>query len=120
MDKTKQEQLGEYKAGRRHTVAEMEAELARYRASGLTQAEFTTREGLRASTLRNWQYRVGRGKARAEQCGVVGFARVHVREARASAITLRWPQGVEMELAVDLDGSGVVRLVRDLLGPCLR
>jgi len=35
-----------------------------------------------------------------------------------AANTIRWLQGVAVELAVDLHGDGVVRLVRELLGPC--
>jgi hypothetical protein len=53
-----------------------------------------------------------------------GFAPVRLIGARPMgsrrAVTVRWPQGVEVEVAVDLDGSGVVRLVRELLAPCLR
>ena len=37
-----------------------------------------------------------------------------------SLVTVRWPQGIVVEIAVDLDGDGVKRLVHELLAPCLR
>jgi hypothetical protein len=70
-------------------------------------------------TLRNWIYKPAVAD---DQSG--GFAPVRIVGARpirsCGAITVRWPQGVEVEVAVDLDGSGVTRLVRELLAPCLR
>ena len=105
---------------RRWSRAEREQLLQDFRASGLTQARFAAEHGIKVTTLRNWIYKLtGVG----DQCG--GFAPVRIVGAGSmgsrSAITVRWPQqGVEVELGVDLDGSGVVRLVRELLAPCLR
>jgi len=71
-------------------------------------------------TLRNWIYKPARGAANPSG----GFVPVQIVGPRSigsrGAVTVRWPQGVEVELAVDLDGSGVMRLVRELLAPCLR
>jgi hypothetical protein len=35
-------------------------------------------------------------------------------------VTMLGPQGMEVEVAVDLDEAGVVHVVRDLLAPCRR
>ena len=35
-------------------------------------------------------------------------------------VTVRWPQGMEVAIAVPLDESGALRLVREILAPCLR
>ena len=93
--------------------------LAAFRASGLTQVRFAAEHGVKVTTLRNWIYKPTGGD---DHPG--SFAPVQIVGARGprpgGRVTVRWPQGVEIELAVDLDGSGVVRLVRELLAPCLR
>jgi len=40
--------------------------------------------------------------------------------ATPGAVTLRWPQGIEFEIAVEQEGSGIERLARELVAPCLR
>jgi hypothetical protein len=104
---------------RRWSRAERDQLLQDFRASGLTQERFAAERRLSIGTLRNWIYKPAET---GDQAG--GFAPVHIVGARPmgsrSAVTMRWPQGVEVELAVDLDGSGVTRLVRKLLAPCLR
>jgi hypothetical protein len=102
----------------RLTAAERAQLLDDYRASGLTQERFAAERRLNVATLRNWIYK----PALADQ-GTGGFVPVQIvgpRSARARGVTVRWPHGVEVELAIDLDGGGVVRLLRDLLGPCSR
>ena len=104
---------------RRWSRSEREQLLQDFRSSGLTQERFAAEHGINVTTLRSWIYkRAGAGNEGG------GFAPVKIVGARPvgsrQAITVRWPQGVEVELAVDLDGSGVVRLVRELLAPCLR
>lgn len=116
MDKTKQKALTVTGRGRRHTREEIRARLAEYRASGLTAEEFAARSGMRPATLRNWHYRQQRQDRRPGS----RFARVQMPTVRAGTLTVRWPQGVEVEVAVDLDEAGVIRVVRDLLGPCSR
>jgi hypothetical protein len=104
---------------RRWSRTEREQLLRDFRASGLTQARFAAERGIKVPTLRNWIYKPAVAD---DQSG--GFAPVRIVGARpirsCGAITVRWPQGVEVEVAVDLDGSGVTRLVRELLAPCLR
>jgi hypothetical protein len=117
MDKTKQTALTVRRRARRHTQVEIAARLAEYRASGLTAAEFAARSGMRPATLLNWHYGQRR---KSEPRPGSGFARVQVQSARAGTLTVRWPQGVEAAVAVDLDAAGVVRIVRDLLAPCWR
>ncbi len=117
MDKITPTALTVTKRARRHSKAEVAERLAEYRASGLTAEEFAARAGLRPATLLSW-----RARARRQAAPPAGsaFARVRVPAARAGTVTVRWPQGVEVEVAVDLDEAGVVRAVRDLLAPCWR
>jgi len=106
-----------------HCSAERTRVVDAYRTSGLTQEQFAAKAGVNVGTLRGWIYKKTaplRGKA-------LGFVPVRIIADKASAatksrsaITVRWPQGIEVELAVDLDGSGALRLVRELLSPCLR
>ena len=120
MDEAKKPGMRETKERRRRwSRAEREQMLQDFRASGLTQVRFAAEHGVSIGTLRNWIYKPAMA---GEQSG--GFAPVHLVGAGSigsrGAVTVRWPHGVEVELAVDLDGSGVVRLVRELLAPCLR
>lgn len=94
-----------------------------YRSSGLTQEQFAAKVKIKVGTLRTWIYK--KTAARRDEAG--GFAPVRLIADKANAapkarstVTVRWPQGIEVELAVDLDGTGVERLVRELLSPCLR
>jgi transcriptional regulator with XRE-family HTH domain len=96
--------------------------LGEYRASGLTQEQFAARSGIKVGTLRTWIY-----KRRTPAVADRGrFAPVRIvdeaRSASASrgSVTVRWPQGIEVRIAMDLDRAGVASLVRKLLGPCLR
>ena len=81
-------------------------------------AEFSALAGLRPATLLSWHY-LQRRQAKPRPGSQ--FARVvQVPAARAGTVTVRWPQGVEVEVAVELDEAGVARVVRDLLAPCWR
>jgi transcriptional regulator with XRE-family HTH domain len=117
MDKITPTALAVTQRARRHSKAEIAERLAEYRASGLTAEEFATRAGLRPATLLSWQARARRQTA---PSAGGAFARVQVAAARAGTLTVRWPQGVEVAVAVDLDEAAVVRVVRDLLAPCWR
>jgi len=95
--------------------------LSEYQASGRRPEEFARQAGVKVGTLRTWLYkqRAGTGAWRAH------FAPVRIvggtgAPKTGGAITVRWPQGIEMEIPVALDSAGAVRLVRELLGPCLR
>ena len=119
MDKTNAEKITEPSRHRRHTRAEIEQIVAHYRASGLTQAEFAVQAGLRPWSLRNWLSQQRR-KAAPRASGAAHFASVQLRPAPVGTITVRWPQGVQVEVAVSLDPAGVVQLVRELVMPCSR
>lgn len=120
MEKPNDEGMQEGVRNRRHTRAEIEAIVERYRASGLSQAEFTVKAGLRPWTLRNWQSQLRHEKAVRSQSGEQSFASVQLRPARVGTITVRWPQGVAVEVAVTLDEASIMRLVQGLVGPCSR
>jgi hypothetical protein len=96
--------------------------LSAYRASGLTQEQFATRAGIKLGTLRAWIYKP-RVRAETEPGH---FAPVRIVAAApavaksAGTITVRWPQGMTVEIAVPLDEIGIGRLVRELVAPCLR
>lgn len=50
-----------------------------------------------------------------------GFAAVQVTERAAvgGVVTLRWPQGIELDLPLALGETSLRRWMRELLGPCL-
>lgn len=104
---------------RQWSRGEREQMLRDFQASGLSQDQFAAQAQMSVGTLRNWIYQPAGAR---DQAG--GFAPVQIVGPRPRgtprAVTVRWPHGVEVELAVDLDGRGVVRLVRELLAPCLR
>ncbi len=109
------------KRGRQRTRSEREQMVEAYYASGQTQAVFAHERGIKLTTLRTWIYRRraedSAGPGRIEPVRIVGDGFSGGTMAR-SAITVRWPQGIE--LAVELDAAGVERWVRELLAPCLR
>ena len=124
MDEPKGKGAKEGKAGSiRRSRVERGKLLREYRASGQTQESFAARMGINVGTLRGWIYKqrppaTPDGGALAP-VRIVGDARAAKMTTRG-AITIRWPQGIEVEVAVELDGAGSVRLVRELLTPCLR
>jgi DNA-binding transcriptional regulator YiaG len=95
--------------------------LTEYRASGLTQEQFAARAGLKIGTLRAWIYK--KRPAVSPAGGYFAPVRIVDEPAVAKApgtVTVRWPQGMEVAIAVPLDESGALRLVREILAPCLR
>ena len=96
--------------------------LGAYRASGLTQEQFAARSGIKVGTLRAWIYK----RRTPAVAGSGNFAPVRIVEgphpttSSRGSVTVRWPQGIEVEIAIDLDSAGAAGLVRKLLGPCLR
>jgi len=118
MDETKNEERP--KEGRPRTRQKRGVErkkvLAQLRASGLTQRGFAAQAGINLGTLRGWIY-----KEREPKKKKTGhFAAVEVRGPKAGAVTVRWPQGVEVEITTELDSAQVIAMVRELLTPCLR
>lgn len=124
MDEPKGKGAKEGKAGgNRRSRAERGQLLRKYRASGQTQESFAARMGINVGTLRGWIYKQ-RPPATADH-GPLAPVRIvddlrPTKSTRRGAITVRWPQGIEVELAVELDDTGTLRLVRELLAPCLR
>ena len=109
------------RARRRWTPGERAQVLSAYRASGKTQEEFAAQTGLSVGTLRGWPYmRPPAGGERGHLAPVRIVEGGRPVTEKHGAVTVRWPQGIEVEIAVDLDGAGALQLVRELLGPCLR
>jgi transposase-like protein len=112
----------EGKTARQRKRAERERWVEAYRTSAQTQAAFAKAHGINLATLQGWIYKrrvVDNGEpGRIEPVRIVGGGLAGATRARGAAITVRWPQGIE--LAVELDAAGVERLVRELLAPCLR
>ena len=92
--------------------------MAEYRASGLTQEGYAAQAGINVGTLRGWIYNNKPG--RTTSGGGSYFAPVRLSSARPGAVTLRWAQGMELEIAMNIDKAEVTSLVRELLAPCLR
>ena len=104
----------------RWTAAERAHLLGAFRASGKTQEEFARQAGMKVGTLRTWIYRrsaVTEDRGRLAPVRIVDGAR---SPPPRGAVTVRWPQGIELEIALDLDGPGALGFVRELLAPCLR
>jgi hypothetical protein len=114
---------GEATRGVRRSKAERAQVLGEYRASGLTQEKFAAQAGINVGTLRGWIYKKrpavgGEAPGHLAPVRIVGGARPG--PPTRGAVTVRWPQGIEVEIAVELDHTGIERLVRTLLAPCLR
>ena len=90
--------------------------LARLRASGLTQRGFAAQAGINLGTLRGWIYKEREPKKK--KTG--DFAAVQLSGAKPGAVTMRWPEGIEVEITTELDQAQVVAMVRELLKPCSR
>ena len=124
MDESKGKGAKANKSGRnRRSRSERVQLLREYRASGQTQESFAARIGINVGTLRGWIYKQ-RPPATADD-GALAPVRIVGEDTRPAkttrgAVTIRWPQGIEVEVAVNLDGTGSLRLVRELLAPCLR
>ena len=122
MDKSRS---GKTRARRRGRGCRSRAERRRlldaYRASGLPQEQFAAQAGIKLGTLRAWIYKrrppAGHEPGHFAPVQIVGGVRPL---QSGGTVTVRWPQGIEVEIAVALDGRGVGRLVRTLLAPCLR
>ena len=100
---------------RRRTAEEVAPLVAEYRQGELSQEEYAQKIGVKVGTLRHWLYR--------RRPGTVGFAAVRLEPNRpepGAAITIRWPQGLELELPLALGEAALRPWLRELLGPCLR
>ena len=118
MDETKKEERPNESKPRTKQKRGVERKkvLAQLRASGLTQRGFAAQAGINLGTLRGWIY-----KEREPKKKKTGhFAAVQLSGAKPGAVTLRWPQGIEVEITTELDQAQVVAMVRELLTPCSR
>lgn len=105
----------------RRSRAEREQLLSEYMASGETPSSFAARAGLKVGTLRLWLYKrrkaAGGAPARFAPVRIVGASPM---AKSPGAITVRWPQGIEVEIPFAVDSAVAVKLVRELVAPCLR
>ncbi len=100
---------------RRWTAEEVAPLVAEYRCGKLTQEEYAEQIGVKVGTLRHWLYR--------RRSVPPGFAAVRLAPHQpepGAAITIRWPQGIELELPLALGEAALRPWLRELLGPCLR
>lgn len=131
MEKSTNGEKRQGRRGRRRRSRRERAQLlSEYRASGWTQERFARRSGIKVGTLRTWIYKMRSSATSANRDEVSpideagGFAPVRIVDAvrpmkSRGLVTVRWPQGMEVEIAVELDGVGIERLVRELVRPCL-
>jgi transposase-like protein len=115
--------------GRRRVTAAQRADYLRaYRESGLNQAAFAKREGLRYSTFCHWVQKAARGLLRAptpasaSRHGAVQFAQVQLPAARSSSssaaalnatsVELQLPDGVIVRGADVQKLAALVRALR--------
>lgn len=118
MDETKEREKRGSKSGRRRrTWQECEKLVQEYKESGLTQGRFAARAGVHIGTLRRW---LTQKKERLGDKGSGQFTAVRLSGGKAGSVTLRLPQGIEVEIASELEGAEVASLVRELLHSCLR
>jgi len=89
--------------------------MAGYRASGLTQRAYAAQVGVSLASLSRWLH---------GGCAVrpAGFATVQVQPEPAvgSAVKIRWPEGIEVELPLSLGEVTLRRWLGEFLAPCLR
>jgi transposase-like protein len=101
---------------KRWSTQEIDQLVGDYRRGELTQEAYAGQIGVKVHTLRSWLYK---RKARSP----AGFAAVRVEGGgpeRGGAVTVRWPQGIEVDLPLAL-GEPVLRAwLRKLLSPCSR
>jgi Transposase. len=112
--------------GRRRVTAAQRADYLRaYRESGLNQAAFAKREGLRYSTFCHWVQKAAKGLLRspalaaASRSGAVQFAQVQLPAPRSSSaavnatsIELQLPDGVVVRGADVQKLAALVRALR--------
>jgi len=118
MDETKGREAAQSNLRRkRRSGEECEKLVKEYKESGLTQRQYAAREGIHIGTLRRW---LSKRRVRPMKKPCSQFAEVRLNGGRAGSVTLRWPQGMELEIATQLEGAEVTSLVRELLASCLR
>jgi transcriptional regulator with XRE-family HTH domain len=97
----------------RATRAEWSKRVARWRASGLTAAEFAQRAGLAVGTLRWWSSRLNRlpqEPARAGALSPLTFVEM-TGAVRAEPFDVALTSGVRLRVPQDFDAAALVRLL---------
>lgn len=99
---------------RRHSPDEIVKRVAEYRRSGLSQGQYAERAGVKLSSLRNWLYR--REQRPAKPGGLTAVEVTSAGQPMAgSTVTVRWPNGVQAEVALGADVAAMVRMIRELV-----
>src|SRR5665213_342453 len=102
---------------RRRSRSEIAALVAGYSASGLTQRAYAARAGVGLSSLVRWLHRHEAGATAPAK-----FAAVQLRPEPTSGpgVTIRWPEGMEVELPLSLGEVTLRRWLSRFLAPCSR
>ena len=106
---------GNRKKRRRRSRAEIAELVAGYHPSGLTQRAYAAQVGVSLASLSRWLH--GGGAVRP-----AGFATVQLQPEPVvgSAVKIRWPEGMEVELPLSLGEVTLRRWLGEFLSPCLR
>ena len=99
---------------RRRSRQEIGAVVAGYRQSGLTQRAYAKQVGVSLTSIARWL----RGKGGDGVAASAGFAAVQLRgepAAEISAVKIRWPEGIEVELPRSLGEATLRRCLREVL-----
>ena len=102
---------------RRRSRSEIAALVTGYRESGLTQRAYAARAGVGLSSLVRWLH----GQD-AKAAVPAKFAAVQLRPEPPGVpgVTIRWPEGMEVELPLSLGEATLRRWLSRLLAPCSR
>ncbi len=106
------------KKNRRHrSRSEIAALVAGYSASGLTQRAYAARAGVGLSSLVRWLH-----DHEADAAAPGKFAAVQLRPEPTGGpgVTIRWPEGMEVELPLSLGEVTLRRWLSRFLAPCSR
>ena len=99
--------------GRTITPVARRAELvAGWRASGLTQAAFARREGVRYTTFVSWVQEEGRKPGPRTAPGRIKFAEVRLPSASMAGLEVRLPDGTVLRGGNAADLATLVRALR--------
>lgn len=100
---------------RRRSCTEIAAVVTGYRSSGLTQRAYAAQVGVSLASLTRWLYKGGAVRP-------AGFATVQLQPEQAvgSAVKIRWPEGMEVELPLSLGEVTLRRWLGEFLAPCSR
>jgi hypothetical protein len=103
------------KKRRRRSCTEIAAVVAGYRPSGLTQRAYALQVGVSLASLTRWLHRGSAARP-------ASFATVQVQPEQAvgSAVKIRWPEGMEVELPLSLGEVTLRRWLGEFLAPCSR